>query len=142
MPMSSPMMTTILGCFAPAACAWAVVPPPASMKLEMASAPNVSFRTPAPKSIVYLRLWILLGWPPRGEDCDGQTSTHQRARLAGQQSSPKYYAHFKGFGEPRPCFGYSDVKTSGQRRTYPHTTSNSRHLTFPKRRSASSRSSC
>src|SRR5579863_3777385 len=50
MPMSSPMMTIMLGCFAPAACACRVAPPPAKT-LKTASAPRVNFRTLAPKSI-------------------------------------------------------------------------------------------
>src|SRR5271166_287420 len=115
MPMSSPMMTTILGCFAPAACAWAVVPPPASMKLEMASAPNVSCRTPAPKSIVYLRLWILLGWPPRGEDCDGGTSIHQRVATGVAAKLAQMLRHYPQFGEAYSCFRYSCIKNLGSR---------------------------
>src|SRR5450631_4317651 len=49
--MSSPMMTTMLGFALVVACACALVTSPASKKLEMASAPSVSFLTFAPKSI-------------------------------------------------------------------------------------------
>src|ERR1039458_4281206 len=52
-PMSSPIMTTMLGCFALVACACKVALPPAKT-LETASAPSVSFRTLAPKSMVLL----------------------------------------------------------------------------------------
>src|SRR5271166_4707500 len=61
-PTSSPMMTRMLGGFAFAACACAVVPPPASKRLEMANAPSVSFRTLAPKSIL-LSFSGNSGWP-------------------------------------------------------------------------------
>src|ERR1039458_9254449 len=53
MPMSSPMMTTMLGGLALLACACRVALPPAKT-LETASAPSVNFRTPAPKSILLL----------------------------------------------------------------------------------------
>src|SRR5664280_1861864 len=53
MPMSSPMMTTMLGGFALVACACRVALPPAKT-LETASAPRVSLRTLAPKSILLL----------------------------------------------------------------------------------------
>src|ERR1035438_1478072 len=53
MPMSSPIMTTMLGGFALLACACRVALPPAKI-LETASAPSVSFRTLAPKSILLL----------------------------------------------------------------------------------------
>src|SRR5208283_2110595 len=48
--MSSPKMTRMLGFFPPAACA-SVVPMPPTRRLETASAPSASFRTPASKSI-------------------------------------------------------------------------------------------
>src|ERR1017187_8248090 len=57
MPMSSPMITTMLGLLV---CAALGTAPPASKKLEMASAPSVSFRTPAPKSMMNLLLHVLL----------------------------------------------------------------------------------
>src|ERR1039458_4186739 len=55
-PMSSPMMKRMLGfCeLAVCACACALVKSPASKKLEMASAPTATFRTPAPKSMMNL----------------------------------------------------------------------------------------
>src|ERR1039458_117133 len=52
-PTSSPITTTMLGCFALVACACRVALPPAKT-LETASAPSVSFRILAPKSILFL----------------------------------------------------------------------------------------
>src|ERR1022692_3053776 len=52
-PTSSPITTTMLGCFALVACACRVALPPAKT-LETASAPSVSFRALAPKSILFL----------------------------------------------------------------------------------------
>src|ERR1039457_309824 len=63
MPMSSPMMTRMLGCLA--VCAALGAPPLASKKLAMASAPSVSFRTPAPKSIL-LSFQVPVVSPARG----------------------------------------------------------------------------
>src|SRR5664280_2439389 len=65
MPTSSLMMTTMLGF---EVCAALGTAPPAIKKLEMASAPSVSFLTFAPKSIYFsfTNSWVVL--PPR-EGC-------------------------------------------------------------------------
>src|SRR5450755_447910 len=73
-PTSSPMMTRIFGGLV--VCAALGVAPPASKKLEMASAPSVSFRTPAPKSIRNLLTKKRLLASAR-EACDGRSLTHQ-----------------------------------------------------------------
>src|SRR5664280_1000768 len=59
-PISSAMMNRMLGFALVAACACALVTSPASKKLEMASAPIATFRTPAPKSMMNLLLDELL----------------------------------------------------------------------------------
>src|SRR5208337_1410327 len=63
--MSSPKITRIFGFFAPAACA-SVVPMPPTRRLETASAPSATFRTPAPKSILFPFQVILVSC--RGRD--------------------------------------------------------------------------
>src|ERR1700730_4537449 len=47
MPMSSPMITRMLGFFAVAPCACAVAPPPIRRQAKMATAPSTTFRTSA-----------------------------------------------------------------------------------------------
>src|SRR5271165_6015410 len=100
MPMSSPIITTILGCLA--ACAALGVAPPASMMLEMASAPSVSFRTPAPKSIVFSgRKYCWLASAKGGlQWAEGPIRGHDFAR---QQNSPKLYANFPNLAKHIPA---------------------------------------
>src|SRR5450755_4454442 len=61
--MSSPKITRMFGFFALAACACALLP---AKKLETASAPSASFRTPAPKSMCVL-FSSTNSYLPRGE---------------------------------------------------------------------------
>ena len=91
---------------------------------------------------VNLLLHELAGWPPRGEDCDGQTSTHQRLLWKGlQRLALTLHQLCAVLAKHIPVFITVTLRprvSIGR----PHTTGNSPRLTSPRQRSASSHSSC
>src|SRR5271157_3790993 len=93
--MSSPQMMTMLGCFA-VVCACAGVLPPASQKLEMAIAPNVTFRTFAPKSIHTLLI-------------------HQFCSVFGYLDRSRFITDSSN--RQKRAFGIGDTNCSGKTRT-------------------------
>src|SRR5271166_3239923 len=99
-PMSSPMMTTILGFCVVAACACALTASPASQKLDMAIAHAATFRTLAPKSILNLLWDVLLVGLREGRIAMGEGS-HQRSRLASQRGYPARETDFLRYSEAK-----------------------------------------
>src|SRR5271166_287422 len=127
MPMSSPIMTTILGCFAPAACAWAVVPPPASMKLEWQVLPTsvVELLHQNPLCISDCGYcWVGLR---EGRIAMGEHRSIRGSRPESQQNSPKCYAIIPSLAKHIPAFVTVASKTSGQGRNLGHPADRCRH---------------